>query len=381
MSAPSSSMVRLFEETCPRALDLAEDGAPRDVRVFAAGTAAHAILEDWHKASIAAQRPLTQQETGEIVARTIASLAIEGRTFRGNREPALPADRVLEGADLAQGYLRAVGYVLPIGALPEHDLTVNHRWEPCRPDDPDALWRATVDRVALTRDDEDEDGADTIVVSDYKTAWSDRENKIESLQLRGQLLVVFAHAPDLWPEAYPTQGRREIINLRTCGTYAETIDLADPSLDDWRAQIAGISAAFPRRPKAGQRDALPGLHCAACPYRNVCPASRYGDAASLSAQIEELTDALKTAKADEPAASPGYQQTAKREPSPTAAIELLARAAPELRDERVNSLINDLLNVTGIKRAAKRLANPGEDPDAIAEALLVSTPSARWSAS
>ena len=111
MSAPSSSMVRLFEETCPRALDLAEDGAPRDVRVFAAGTAAHAILEDWHKASIAAQRPLTQQETGEIVARTIASLAIEGRTFRGNREPALPADRVLEGADLAQGYLRAVGYV------------------------------------------------------------------------------------------------------------------------------------------------------------------------------------------------------------------------------------------------------------------------------
>ena len=57
-SAPSSSMVRLLEETCPRALDLAEDGAPRDVRVFAAGTAAHAILEDWHKASIAAQRPL-----------------------------------------------------------------------------------------------------------------------------------------------------------------------------------------------------------------------------------------------------------------------------------------------------------------------------------
>ena len=375
MSAPSSSMVRLLEETCPRALDLAEDGAPRDVRVFAAGTAAHAILEDWHKASIAAQRPLTQQETGEVVARTIAALTIEGRTFRGNREPALPADRVLEGADLAQGYLRAVDYILPIGALPEHDLTVNHRWEPCRPDDPDALWRATVDRVAL---EEDEDGERVIVVSDYKTAWSDRENKIESLQLRGQLLVVFAHAPDLWADAYPTLGRREIINLRTHGIYAETIELSDPALDDWRAQIAGISAAFPRRPKRGHRDALPGFHCAACPYRKVCPASRYGDAESLSAQIEDLTDALKTAKADEPAASPGYQPTAKREPSPTAAIELLARAAPELRDERVNSLINDLLSVTGIKRAAKRLAEPGEDPDAIAEQLLVVSRAARW---
>ena len=376
MSAPSSSMVRLLEETCPRALDLAEDGAPRDVRVFAAGTAAHAILEDWHKASIAAQRPLTQQETGEIVARTIAALTIEGRMFRGNREPALPADRVLEGADLAQGYLRAVGYVLPIGALPEHDLTVDHRWEPCRPDDPNALWRATVDRVAL---EEDEDGERVIVVSDYKTAWSDRENKIESLQLRGQLLVVFAHAPDLWPEAYPTQGRREIINLRTHGIYADTIDLSDPVLDDWRAQIAGISAAFPRRPKRGQRDALPGFHCAACPYRNVCPASRYGDADSLSARIDDLTDALKTAKADEPADSPGYQPTAKREPSPTAAAELLARAAPELRDERVNSLINDLLSVTGIKRASKRLAEPGEDPEALAESMLTTIRAARWS--
>lgn len=378
MSAPSSSMVRLLEETCPRALDLAEDGAPRDVRVFAAGTAAHAIIEEVHRASIATQRPLSEQETGEIVARTIAALTIEGRMFRGNREPALPADRVLEGADLAQGYLRSIEYTLPIGALPEHDLTVNHRWEPCRPDDPDALWRATIDRIAV---EEDEDGEVVLVVSDYKTAWSDRENKIESLQLRGQLLVTFAHAADLWPESYPSLGRREIINLRTRGVYSETLSLADPCLDDWRAQIAGIAAAVPKRPQAGYRDALPGLHCAACPYRNVCPASRYGDADSLSARIDDLTDALKTAKADEPAASPGYQPTAKREPSSTAAIELLARAAPELRDERVNSLINDLLNVTGIKRAAKRLANPGEDPDAIAEALLVSTPSARWSAS
>ena len=111
----------------------------------------------------------------------------------------------------------------------------------------------------------------------------------------------------------------------------------------------------------------------------MCPASRYGDADSLSARIDDLTDALKTAKADEPAASPGYQPTAKREPSPTAAAELLARAAPELRDERVNSLINDLLSVTGIKPASKRLAEPGEDPEALAESMLTTTRAARWS--
>jgi len=70
----SSSSLSLLEQTCPRALDHMEDGAPRDSSVFDVGTAAHAVMEEIQRESVRLGGvPLTDEQRTLVSSRTVSA--------------------------------------------------------------------------------------------------------------------------------------------------------------------------------------------------------------------------------------------------------------------------------------------------------------------
>lgn len=394
MAALSSSLLALLVERCPRALDYAEDHAPRDGDVFAVGTSAHACLDAVHQEIRRQGRPLVRSEARDVCMRTAAALATVGRIFQGHLEPPIPQAATVQGAEIALWHLTEQGFGLPRGALPEQGLAVDKHWRPVAYDAPEAHYRGILDCVGLA---EDEYSRLAGYVRDYKTAWNADERLLDSVQMRGQTLLLIAHAETLFGEA-PEVIRREIVNLRSGQTFAAEVDLGSIDadvLDDWRAEIDALVAAVPQRGPDGRRAANPGPRCAGCVYRRVCDAvdpdavEDVADLARRQAAHQAVADALepilREATADQPMEVDGrivgWHLQGKREPAPEAVDELaeLYAFGVELHPGH-RTLLQKVLTSGGVTKALKILRGPDGRTrrQELEERILLTKPARRW---
>lgn len=385
MGALSSSTLSLLSESCPHALDLQEDGAPRDGQVFEVGTSAHAVLEAVRREIMRDGFQVSPERARTLAAQTVASLTLFGREFRGRREPPIDLERAREGADVALLALQRDGWQLSPSARPEQELAVDARWNPCDPNDRRAVWRGILDLVDLQETDV---GELALVVEDAKTAPSAGEDGCHSVQLRGQLLLALAHFDRLYPgEPSPDVGHRVIHNLRTGIRHTAETRLDSDDLDLWREQILALVAAVPRRGPEG-RPAMPGPRCAGCVYRRACtaadPDATDPDAlaarwAALQAQADALAPVVKAAAKHHPIPAGDRVYTSipaqTRTPNSDAIPELLTLFPAD----RAHELVGYLLSTTGLERVAKAV-HP-QDKSAREDLLsrwLTPTPTARW---
>jgi len=384
----SSSSLSLLEQTCPRALDHMEDGAPRDSSVFDVGTAAHAVMEEIQRESVRLGGvPLTDEQRTLVSSRTVSALTLKGRSFRGNHEPPMPLASALEGQRIALSYIRRQHgrfTVSPV-AMPERELSFDTNFFPCSPKSKDRIWSAILDRLEM---DYDEDtGQYVLSVIDLKTAWPAGSKEVESLQLKGQAVLALAHAHILWPESYTDIGvvKRKIINLRTGKETSAQNYTDDPELGDWRQTIKSVSINAPKRDKkTNQRPSSPGLCCARCPYRNVCSDSASPDDTEQTvstqyrlhlAESKRLEKILKVQLKDVtvPPNEPGYRETVKTEVLPDAGNTVLDTLLPQYSDDGdLAKILTTLVSVSGLQTLTKTF------PQLTPESVLREVTSSRW---
>ena len=389
---PSSTSLRTLARGCAHALDFMERGVSGDDHVFAAGVAAHAVLDAVHR-EINAGHGMRQQIAERIAASVLAKLALEGRTHNGRPQPPLPLERARAGVEVALRYLSMTDYTLPEGARAEIGLAVDGDWEPCDYRDPKALYRGIIDVCGVY---EEEGGHIVAYVRDYKSAWTTGPDAPDTLQMRGYVLLLLAHLPVLFPDVEVVDWvRREVVNLRSGATFEATDDLNGYALQDldlWRAEIGALARTM-KRTKA-PRPANPGLACMGCLYRRVCEvadpaaknaadtARRY---ATFRAHADQLELALRELTDDEPLEVSGrllgWQQATRAEPHHEAMFRLWELVTGTAPAGAQRTLLRALGSMTGLK-AGVVLALPGPDRDDERDALIaeltVRKPTARW---
>ncbi len=384
----SSSSLSLLEQTCPRALDFMEDGAPRDSSVFDVGTAAHYVMESIQRESVRLGCvPLSEEQRTIVSAKAVSALTLKGREFRGNHEPPMPLASALEGQRIALSYIRRQHGRFGISpvAMSERELSFDANFQPCSPRSPNRIWSAILDNLEMAYNEDT--GQYVLTVCDYKTAWPAGQKEVESLQLKGQAVLALTHAHILWPESYEDIGvvKRKIVNLRTTKETSAENYTDDPELNDWKETIKSVSMAAPRRDKkTNQRPSSPGLCCARCPYRSVCEDSALPDdeEQSLStryrlhlAEAKRLEKILKAQLKDVtvPPGEPGYRETVKTEVLPDAGNTVLDTLLPQYSDDGdLAKILTALVSVSGLQSLVKTF------PTLTPESVLQEVTSSRW---
>lgn len=322
MTVYRSTILNLLDRHCPRALDFAEAGTFRETDLFQPGIAAHAILQ-----AIGEHGPnADHREIADAVARQLVTV---GRSFDGNPEPPMSPAAATAGRDIALRYLAT--HVMPVSAKYELGLAVNSKWEPVPYGSKDAYYQAILD-VLETLETESDDGYPifTVTATDWKSAWPTDASELETIQLKGQAALVWAHYPSA------TSVVRSVVNLRTGARYSEETVMDEDGaavVAGWRADIGHAVAAAEVRQADGKRTARPGAGCMGCPYLAICPDSIpvSGDTPEqmamewmvYKAHVEALTPKLK-ALAEESAivttgGTVGYYEKTKRDILPEAA--------------------------------------------------------------
>lgn len=275
-----SSTLALLAERCPAALDHLDAGTPHDRDGFAAGIAAHAILQ-----AVGMSRDRDAEGLAHLVCLRLAS---HGRAFDGLAEPPLPLEASLEGRRLALDWISRHG-LPPEGACYEHALAVGPDWQPV-PWSREAWWRGAVDATWTEDCAEEESQSRILVVRDWKSSWAQREEQLDSLQLHGYACLALAHA-DPMPDAI----RLEIAHLRATTVYARTVWLDYDGLgllDVWREEIR-IAIEAAERWTPGQRPARPGAGCHGCPYLTHCTPAREALGVALTSDLADLAQAAQ----------------------------------------------------------------------------------------
>lgn len=328
-----STTLNLFAKHCPAALDHHERGTPYPRDHFAAGVAAHAVLQ------ALAEQP--RADPAEVARLTAIELASKGRSFEGAPEPALPIDAVNEGARLALTWHAL--HPLPEDAKPEIGLAVDRHWQPVPYNSPAARATAVLDLRYTAVEEVDGEPYYGVAHLDYKSAFSADASDLDSLQMKIQALVVLAHAED-----EPAFIRQEIGALRTQQVHSRTVWLDNAGQDliaAWRQDVEIAMAAADVQP----RQARPGAGCPGCPYLHACaPARAMIDAVSADPERYAVIDAERTrlraliaaqaasARLPIPGGFVGYVGIERRTPKPDALINLGAQwhdVAPEDREE------------------------------------------------
>jgi len=330
----------LASDACPHAVTLAEQGAPRDRRHFAAGQAAHTYLE-----------AVAQGQDPDVAA---ADLFAKGRDGVDAEGP-LPLDAIAEGVELARRWLAKHGPP-PAGALIEVPLS---------------------DGVLTTRIDvgwlEEGEAGPVVVIRDWKTSWRDDEGRVLRTQAKVQILAALA----TWPEAAAV--RVEIANLRLGAVFGETVQRDDVRIEGWRALLHAAAKAL-----QGERRAAPGPVCLSCPYVLACahadnaPGEVVGEWIAAAARADALEKAARDATTEGPIAGVGWWATETRTPVEGAAARLAELMGWPDAAGLLERLRLGTANVeAGLKTVFAGRTGAAEREAHLAE-LLTTKPSKRW---
>ena len=296
MNQYSSTLLKLFDTKCPAALGFYEAGEPAFREIFQCGIAAHAVLQ-----VVGEKGAKTPEDIHTVAEAVTLELITEGRSFKGTPEPPMSPEAAFEGRDLAVNWLS--WNELPDGQC-EIQLCMDEHGHMIRDlsphitcnsgtatDEKGAIYAAgsprydaIIDMVYEAVDGTEDEPLKTIVVRDYKSAWPTNADELDTLQRKGQAVLVWLHHPDV------AGITREVINLRTGAVYRDTTWLDDEgvkTLTQWRDDILTLCRAAD-----ATREARPGVGCIDCPYVLRCE-----PAAALLSNKERPANQYAVAKA------------------------------------------------------------------------------------
>ncbi len=265
--------LRLGTDHCPRAIDFMEEGRVAQRDVFAQGTTAHAVLE-----AVGLHQVKTKAIASAEAVRTIAEAVVEtyttkGRVWSGVYEAPLPVLDVRAGAELARAWLAE--HDLPVTGAIEHGLAFDADWRPMDYADPAARFRLIADRIDLVQRTDDWGGLVAAArVLDFKTAWSDGEERLDHIQQRAQALAVVRSG--LMERYGAATVEIAIVNLRTGREWTRLIPVheLDELAAQWQDELDALMRQADIRDPDGRRPARPGRGCLGCPYLMACEAAQ-----------------------------------------------------------------------------------------------------------
>lgn len=302
-----STVVRMYLELCPHAVELYNGGGYQDRSIFAAGTAAHDIA---HAVGI------YPDADREEVARVVCNRLIEtGRTGVDAEGPLNPVS-VFAGRDIFMEWLARGNSPHPHpNAAYETGMAFKEEdgeLVPCQYGAPESVFRIHPDVVYEQRISGEDGYGVGIVTRDYKTAWNANATTLETIQLKAQAVSVVKQA-SRYMQMRPDFVRREVVNLRTGGVYYKDTWLDAQGLHrlkTWERDIITVVNAV-RAAAGGPAEARVGSHCLSCPYVQDCKARKEAGAAEdpqalaqefilLEARRKELIVQLKAATKEDP---------------------------------------------------------------------------------
>lgn len=330
--------------------------------IFTPGKVAHAVIEK------VTENPPADDAELRTVANAVAERMIrEGSSFDGVPEPPLPIEPALDGRDVAINWLRFNG--IP-GGTPEVGLAVNKNLEPVEYLGESAYYGAIIDNVEFGEDGDEEMVYDVVTATDYKSAWPTDASELDTLQRKGQALVLYAHYKDRVQVI-----RQRVINLRTSGVFDRDIYLDEIGVDMLNEWWVDISIACRKADHvlahADQVIARPGIACAGCPLAaGECPdawkaVTDHEEQMSRYAAAQSVVDALKPILRAQTRdytieAGVGYKERTKKRLKHEALEMLALQWAKEGNSPIDPSEIKALLmaadpGVTVVKNLAKRM--------------------------
>lgn len=271
MSAFHSTNLALVNRHCPRALDFYEAHTPYPREMFAAGVAAHAVLQSVGEVTNKENRELTSTEVRDVAQAITLALIAHGRSYDKHPEPPTKPDAAFAGRDLALDWL-AFNPIHP-GAMYEVGLALDAKGSPVPYWSDDARLRTILDVVRIADEADEESSRTVLIVTDYKSAWSADESELETLQRKIQALVAWKVYGE---HSGATLLRMEVANLRlqkvySAGYWAE--DGLREKVASWTRDVLSTCAALDEQKRIGKgkRPAIPGAGCYGCPYLQACP--------------------------------------------------------------------------------------------------------------
>lgn len=255
MKTYSSTALKAFDSNCPKALGYVEAGTPADTDQFNPGIAAHAILQ--HVGQKGAKTPEDQATVADAVVQELVTV---GREYNHIHEPPMAPSQAFEGRDVALDWLR--WNELPEDARYEIGLGMTAEGEPCDYYADNCRYRALIDIVKFETVGDEDYAIDLVTAGDYKSAWPTGEAELDTLQRRGQAVLVHKHFPD-----YPAV-KMEVYNIRTGMPFDRVVQLDDEGralLEQWEKDIFQACNAADIT-----REARPGAGCIDCRYTLTC---------------------------------------------------------------------------------------------------------------
>jgi len=272
MNTYRSSSLKLFGKHCPAALGFHEANTPRERDIFAAGIAAHAMMQGIVEQSGEKKRQLYSKEVAAICKSVGRVLMSEGRSFDGIHEPPLSPEQVFEGRDIVLEYLEDREGNLPQnGAKVEVGYAIDHKGKAVPYGSGAARYQALIDAVEIVPAEDGlgplDDGTVDVYITEYKTAFPTKKEELDTLQCRGQAVVVAANVENI------TRIVHHVVNLRTGARYERIVVPIEEEgarlLELWREDVFDACDAADKT-----REARPGAGCPDCPFVRKCEDAR-----------------------------------------------------------------------------------------------------------
>lgn len=378
MTRHRSTSLKYFTRNCPAALHFYESRAPMDRDFFAAGIAAHAVLQAIGEATSRGSNASVQ----EIADATALTLMRDGRSFDGHHEPPLPPDAVTEGRDLALRW--ALSNPPSPSARHEVGLAIDAEGNAFAYDDPRARYVAILDMLDVQEVGDEETSGRAAIITEYKSAWPADESELDTIQCRGHAVLVQAAGLDEYDLII-----RRVVNLRTMKTFENVLspEIDADTLAQWQRDILMLCTAADET-----REARPGAGCGGCPWAHCCPdawaavksapdvATQFAAAQAIRDDLFDLAKLVCKEHAQPvDGGTVGYHEMPARSVPADAYRDLAAEwcnVLPEDRDAWAASNAQWLgllsacgLGVTQVNAAAKRLY-PGKENAAGREDLI-----------
>lgn len=267
MKTYRSTLLKVAQNYCPAALTFAEQRAPMDRDFFAVGIAAHACAQAFGEQSA------TAENMEQIADQVVRELSQHGRSFDGVPEPPMKVQDAIDGRDIALAYF--MEHPVPHGAHYEVGLAMDAEGQTTPYSGDSAVYKAKLDLLDFVEEEDEDWAMRGAIHEDYKTAWPTNESELDTLQLKGQAVLVFkAYGKDL------EFIEQRVTNLRLKKTWSRRLFLDDDHdralLARWEKDIwLEIEAADASRTPA------PGACCLGCPWSLRCKAGNEHLSATL----------------------------------------------------------------------------------------------------